>query len=88
MISVVLDANTIASGILGYHNPKSTTGKIIRLWRKEVFILVISQHIRDEVKEVLHKAYFRKNLTAHEISRIHVSLHLFGMTLLQDLIVC
>lgn len=74
MISVVLDANTIASGILGYHNPDSIPGEILRLWRKGIFTLVISKHIRDEVKDVLHKPYFAKHLTPQEISRIQALL--------------
>ncbi len=74
MISAVLDANTIVSGILGYHNPDSIPGEILRLWRKGIFTLAISKHIRDEVKDVLHKPYFAKHLTPQEISRIQALL--------------
>lgn len=74
MISAVLDANTIISGILGYRNPNSIPGAILRLWRKGSFTLVISKHIRDEVKEVLHKSFFKKHLTIQEISRIQALL--------------
>lgn len=70
MISAVLDANTIASGILGYRNPGSIPGEILRLWRKDIFTLITSKHIRDEVKYVLHKPYFTKHLTPQQISRI------------------
>lgn len=74
MISAVLDANTITSGILGYHNPDSVPGTILRLWRKGSFTLVISKPIRDEVKAVLHKSFFKKHLTSQEISRIQALL--------------
>ncbi len=74
MISAVLDANTIASGVLGYKNTDNTPGAILRLWRKGIFILVISKHIRDEVKRVLQKPYFTSRLTLQEISRIQALL--------------
>jgi len=74
MISAVLDANTIVSGILGYRNSDSIPGEILRLWRKDIFTLVISKHIRDEVKEVLHKPYFTTRLTPQEIFRIQALL--------------
>jgi len=74
MISAVLDANTITSGILGYRNPESIPGAILRLWRKGSFILVTSKHIRNEVKDVLHKSFFKKHLTIQEISRIQALL--------------
>lgn len=74
MISAVLDANTIASGILGYRNPDSIPGTMLRLWRKGMFILVTSKSIRDEVKEVLRKPYFTTHLTPQEISRIQALL--------------
>lgn len=74
MILAVLDANTIASGILGYRNPDSIAGEILRLWRKGIFTLITSKHIRDEVKEVLQKPYFTKHLTPQEISRIQALL--------------
>ena len=74
MISAVLDANTIASGILGFRNPDSVPGKLLQLWRKGIFILIISKHIRDEVKGILHKPYFTNHLSAQEISRIQALL--------------
>lgn len=74
MISAVLDANTIASGILGFRNPESIPGLLLKLWRKGAFTLIISKHIRDEVKDLLHKPYFTKHLTPQEISRIHALL--------------
>lgn len=74
MISAVLDANTIASGILGYKNSISIPGGILRFWRKGTFILITSKHIRDEIKDVLHKPYFTKHLTSQEISRIQALL--------------
>lgn len=74
MISAVLDANTIASGILGFRNPESIPGVLLKFWRKDLFILITSKHIRDEVKDLLHKPYFIKHLTPQEISRIQALL--------------
>lgn len=74
MISAVLDANTIASGILGFSNPDSIPGALLRLWRKGVFTLVISKHIRDEVKNLLQKPYFKRHLTPQETSRLQALL--------------
>lgn len=74
MISAVLDANIIASGILGYKNPDSVPGVLLRLWRKGIFTLVTSKHIRDEVKNTLHKSHFTTRLSAQEISRIQALL--------------
>ena len=74
MISAVLDANTIASGILGFRNPGSIPGALLRLWRKGIFVLAISEHIRNEVKNTLRKPYFTVRLTPQEISRIQALL--------------
>lgn len=74
MISAVLDANIIASGILGYRNPDSIPGILLRLWRKGLFTLVTSKHIRDEVKNTLHKSYFTTHLSSQEISRVQALL--------------
>ena len=74
MISAVLDANIIASGILGFRNPDSLPGVLLRLWRKGIFTLVTSKHIRDEVKNTLHKPYFTTHLSPQEISRIQALL--------------
>lgn len=74
MILAVLDANVIASGILGYRDPDSIPGILLRLWRKGIFILAISRHIRDEVKNTLRKPYFITRLSSQEISRIQALL--------------
>ncbi len=74
MISAVLDTNTIASGILGFRNPESIPGLLLKLWQKGIFTLITSKHIRDEVKDLLHKPYFTKHLTSQEISRIQALL--------------
>lgn len=74
MILAVLDANIIASGILGYRDPDSIPGALLRFWRKGIFILVTSKHIRDEVKNTLRKPYFTTHLTSQEIFRIQALL--------------
>lgn len=74
MITAVLDANIIASGIVGFRNPESIPGMILRLWQKGKFNLMTSKHIRDEVKELLHKPYFKKHLSDQAIARIQILL--------------
>ena len=74
MITAVLDANIIASGIIGFRNPESIPCTLLRLWRKGIFTLITSKHIRDEVKDLLQKPYFKRHLTPQEISRIQALL--------------
>ena len=74
MIRAVLDANIIASGIVGFRKSESVPGAILRLWQKGKFSLLISKHIRDEVKNLLQKPYFKQHLTPQAISRIQTLL--------------
>lgn len=74
MISAVLDANIIASGILGLRTPDSIPGMLLRLWFKGAFTLITSEHLRNEVKNTLQKPYFKAHLSAQEISRVQAIL--------------
>jgi len=69
MIGAVLDANVLASGFLGVHQPESIPGELLRLWRAGRFELIVSDHIRTEVINTLRDPYFRRRLSAAQQSR-------------------
>ena len=57
MIRAVLDANALASGLVGIRLPTSTPGELMRRWRGRKFTHVVSDHILEEVKRTLTKDY-------------------------------
>jgi putative PIN family toxin of toxin-antitoxin system len=62
LISAVLDANVILSGIVGFFRVESTTGEVMRRWQADQFILASSPAIVSEVEEGLAEPYFRARL--------------------------
>lgn len=68
MISVVLDTNVIASGIVR-RSSEAVPVQIIDAWRAGQFELVVSQDILDEVTRTLSTPYFRARLTEDQIER-------------------
>lgn len=73
MIRAVLDANALASGLVGVRLPTSTPGELIRRWRGREFILVVSDHVLTETQRTLTKPYFRQYLTpAQAASAVHL----------------
>lgn len=60
---VVLDANVLASGVIGLPRTTSTPGEILRRWLADSFELVISDVILDETIRTLAKPYFRHRIT-------------------------
>ena len=64
MISAVLDTNILASGAL---RPSSIPGQILKEWRDGKFELIISQHIINELEEILSKPYFLNLLKTKDI---------------------
>jgi putative PIN family toxin of toxin-antitoxin system len=67
VITVCLDTNVLASGVLGAMNPKSTPGAILRAWRDGAFRVVLSEHILEELARTLREPYFRARLTQEEV---------------------
>ena len=63
MIRAVLDANVIASGLVGYAIVASTPGEILRRWRSRAFTLVLGAHLLEEVERTLQKPYFTRRLS-------------------------
>lgn len=50
MIKAVIDTNILVSGII---SPKASPAKIISFWQQRKFILITSEEIINELKEVL-----------------------------------
>lgn len=74
MSSAVLDANVLVSGFVGFRNPDSTPGKLLRLWRAGQFHLIVSEHVLSELVRTLQKPYFQRRLTPEQISGGHALL--------------
>ena len=68
MNRVVLDVNVLASGVLGFLQPSTPPGLLLRAWRAGSFRLLISEHILANLQRTLTKPYFRRRLTAAERS--------------------
>lgn len=66
MIRAVLDVNVLASGVLGFIQPSTPPGLLLRAWRAGSFRLIISEHILTNLQRALAKPYFRRRLTAAE----------------------
>ena len=71
MIAAVLDTNVLASGIVGFRNPASVPGQLLRAWRQSRFELIVSGPILTELSRTLAKRYFRRRLTAQQLRRTH-----------------
>ena len=69
MIAAVLDANVLASGIVGAQKQASTPGQLLQAWREERFTLVVSEHLLGELARALTDSYFRRRLTPEQIAR-------------------
>lgn len=63
MIAATLDASVLAAGFAGADQTESIPGKVVRLWQRRVFQLVVSDHILAELERALAKPYFRRRLT-------------------------
>src|SRR3954468_7962192 len=74
MIAAVLDANVLSSGAVGFVNPQSTPGQIIRDWQADRFEVIVSDHLLAEVHRTLQKPYFQARLTSAEIDRFERTL--------------
>ncbi len=67
MIRALLDANALASGIVGGRVVESTPGEILRRWRTGQFALFVSEHLLSEVRRTLLKPYFADRLPSTKI---------------------
>lgn len=62
---VVLDTNTLASGLLGHSG--SPASRLIDAWRDAAFTLVVSADILAELAGVLAKPYFATRLDPNDV---------------------
>lgn len=60
MIRATLDANVIASGVIGMERSDSPPGLILQAWSDERFELVASKHLVIEAERTLKKPFFRE----------------------------
>lgn len=70
MIRSVLDTNVLASGIVGFLNPRSIPGELLRLWRQDVFDLVLSDPIQEELERTLTTRYFKQHIHPEQVARV------------------
>lgn len=65
MISVVVDTNVLVSGFVR-RNTQSPTVLVIDAWRARIFVLVVSEHILDELERTFLEPYFASRLTPEQ----------------------
>lgn len=78
MIRAVLDTNVLASDISGVRQPNSAPGEILRRWRRQTFLLVLSEHLFRELERTLGKRYFTRKLSPSQIDRFLATLRTQG----------
>jgi predicted nucleic acid-binding protein len=67
MIGVVLGANVLAPGFL---NRGSASGELINLWQREVYELVVSEHLLAELTRTYTDPYFQCRIESGEVALI------------------
>jgi predicted nucleic acid-binding protein len=67
MIGVALDANVLAPG---FHNRGSASGELINLWQREVYELVVSEHLLAELTRTYTDPYFQCCIESGEVALI------------------
>lgn len=74
MIVAVLDTNVLAAGFAGSPRLDSTPGEIVRRWRRDAFVLVVSDPILTELARAFRRPYFTRRISAVEIDEAFVGL--------------
>ncbi len=81
MIVAVLDTNVLASGST---HQKGHSGQLVTAWRRGAFVLVVSEHILEELAETLEDRYFKKRLSKQRrrtaVARIRRQAHVTKIT--------
>lgn len=65
-LSVVVDTNVFVSGLIV---EKGLPHQLIKLLEEDLFIFIISQKMRDELEEVLHRVKFSAFLSEGKLSK-------------------
>ena len=78
MLRVVLDTNVIISGTIVAHG---TPAQILDAWRKDDFIIIVSEPILREIEKVFHypRIKERRCLTDRDIESVLQSLRRYGI---------
>jgi putative PIN family toxin of toxin-antitoxin system len=77
MIQVVLDANIMVSGVIGFERETSTPGAILRLFEDGLFTLITSDHLIAETERALESPSVadRISLRAAELALLILREH-------------
>jgi putative PIN family toxin of toxin-antitoxin system len=75
VIRALLDTNVLASGIVEFADDKRVPARLLRLWREQRFILMVSPGILIELHKTLESPYFRRQLTSEQITAAQRLLH-------------
>jgi putative PIN family toxin of toxin-antitoxin system len=67
VIRVVLDTNVLASGFVEFATAERAPARLLRLWREQRFVLVVSAEILTELLSTFTDPYFRRRLTLEQI---------------------
>lgn len=68
MIRAVLDTNVLASGFVNFATPERAPARLLHLWREGRFALLISADIEIELGRTLAAPYFRRRLSAEQVT--------------------
>jgi len=78
MTRAVLDVNVLVSALI---SPSGTPAQILRLWREEKFVLVMSEPVLDELERVMAEPRLRRRygLTPSRVARLLRGLRQFAI---------
>jgi putative PIN family toxin of toxin-antitoxin system len=67
VIRAVLDTNVLASGFVSFVDTDRAPSRVLHLWLKRRFELVISADIQTELRHTLDIPYFRRRLSTEQV---------------------
>jgi len=83
-LSVVVDTNVFVSGLIV---EKGLPHQLIKLLEEDLFILIISEKMRDELEEVLHRVKFSAFLTEEKLYKFFRMIDIVSTTVSQHAII-
>jgi len=80
VLKVVVDANLVVSAII---NKTGTPAKLLQAWRDNVFLLIISDQMLEEIERVLQYPHLKNKykLMDEEIERVITAIKRFAVIL-------
>ncbi|MFT4037532.1 MAG: putative toxin-antitoxin system toxin component, PIN family [Thermomicrobiales bacterium] len=85
MIRATLDTNVLAPGIAG---AGSLSNRLFRLWREGAFVLVISDHILQELERALNDSYFAARVPRSTVAEAMRQLSVYATVIDLTINVC